>query len=89
MRGKRENQPPVFFAIFIEDRICPDHPLRPLKKMIDQELAKMSALFDSAYSSVGRPSVLPERLLMACFKLSLTSAALQNIRNFRRLLLTA
>lgn len=81
MRGRRDNQPPVFFAIFIEDRIRLDHPLRPLKKMIDQELAKMSTLFDSAYSSVGRPSVPPERLLKA-----LLLQAIYSIRSETQLL---
>ena len=65
MRGKQETQPPMFFAINVESRIRPDHPLRPLKKMIDEELAMMSAVFDAAYSKEGRPSVPPERLLKA------------------------
>src|ERR1700709_252851 len=65
MRGKRDTQPPMFFVIDVESRIRPDHPLRPLKRMIDEELAKMSALFDAAYSGTGRPGVPPERLLKA------------------------
>jgi transposase len=65
MRGKRDSQPPMFFAINVEDRIRPDHPLRPLKRMIDEELGRMSAAFDAAYSDTGRPGVPPERLLKA------------------------
>jgi transposase len=65
MRGKRDTQPPMFFVIDVESRIRPDHPLRPLKRMIDEELAKMSPLFDAAYSGTGRPGVPPERLLKA------------------------
>lgn len=65
MRGKRDNQPPMFFVIDVENRIRSDHPLRPLKQMIDEELAKMSSLFDAAYSDTGRPGVPPERLLKA------------------------
>lgn len=65
MRGKRDTQPPMFFVIDVEARIRPDHPLRPLKRMIDEELAKMSSLFDAAYSGTGRPGVPPERLLKA------------------------
>jgi len=65
MRGKRETRPPMFFVIDVERRIRPDHPLRPLKRMIDEELAKMSALFYAAYSGTGRPGVPPERLLKA------------------------
>ncbi|HLL63751.1 MAG TPA: IS5 family transposase [Propionibacteriaceae bacterium] len=65
MRGKRDTQPPMFFAINVEDRIRPDHPLRPLKRMIDEELAALSPLFDAAYAADGRPGVPPERLLKA------------------------
>jgi transposase len=65
MRGKQETQPPMFFAIHVESRIRPDHPLRPLKKMVDEELAMMSPVFEVAYSKEGRPSVPPERLLKA------------------------
>ena len=65
MRGKRESQPPMFFVIDVEARVRPDHPLRPLKRTIDEELAKMSPLFDAAYSDNGRPGVPPERLLKA------------------------
>jgi transposase len=65
MRGKQDAQPPMFFAINIESRIRPDHPLRPLKKMIDEELGMMSPALDAAYSTEGRPSVPPERLLKA------------------------
>ena len=65
MRGKQDAQPPMFFAIHVESRIRSDHPLRPLKKMIDEELAFMSPAFDAAYSKEGRPSVPPERLLKA------------------------
>lgn len=63
--GKRDTQPPLLFVIDVESRIRPDHPLRPLKRMIDDELSKMSALFDAAYSDNGRPDVPPERLLKA------------------------
>jgi transposase len=56
----------MFYAIDVESRIRADHPLRPIKRMIDQELAQMTALFDQAYTrDNGRPSVPPERLLKA------------------------
>jgi transposase len=55
----------MFFVIDIESRIRSDHPLRPLKRMIDEEPARTSALFDAAYASTGRPGVPPERLLKA------------------------
>jgi transposase len=65
MRGKAGSQPPMFFAIRIEDRVRRDHPLRAIKRMVDEELAQMGELFDKAYSDTGRPGVPPERLLKA------------------------
>jgi|ERR1700733_1533576 len=78
MRGQQESQPPMFFVIHVEDRIRPDHPLRPVKKMVDEELARMSRLFDAAYSDTGRPGVPPERLLKALLLQSLYSVRSEN-----------
>lgn len=49
----------------IEDRIPSDHPIRPLKKLVDEALAKLSQEFDRLYSTTGRPSIPPEQLLRA------------------------
>jgi transposase len=73
MRGKKPTQPPMFFAINVEARIAPSHPLRPIKKVVDEELARMNTVFDEAYASTGRPSVPPERLLKALLLQSLYS----------------
>jgi transposase len=55
----------MFYVIDLEDRVRPDHPLRAIKRSVDAELARMGHLFNKAYSSIGRPSVPPERLLKA------------------------
>jgi transposase len=56
----------VFFSFkSIEDRIPQDHPIRPLKKLVDQALEKLSKDFDGLYSRIGRPSIPPEQLLRA------------------------
>jgi transposase len=73
MRGKQESQPPMFFAINVDERIRHDHPLRPIKRMVDEELSRMSRLFNEIYSDTGRPSVPPERLLKALLLQSLYS----------------
>ena len=65
MRGKGDQRRPMFFAIDIEDRIRPDHPLRPIKAAVDAILVQMSPRFDAAYATRGRPSVPPEVLLRA------------------------
>lgn len=48
-----------------EKRVPADHPLRPIKKMVDAALRDLSPLFDQMYSDRGRPSIPPERLLCA------------------------
>ncbi len=55
----------MFFAIDLESRIPSDHPLRPIKRMVDEELRRMTQAFAAAYCSSGRPSVPPERILKA------------------------
>ena len=73
MRGKPDSQPPMFFAICVEDRVRRDHPLRPIKQMVDEELCRLSRRFGAAYADTGRPGVPPERLLKALLLQSLYS----------------
>ncbi len=63
MRGKKVGPGAVFYAIDVEELIGAEHPLRPIKRLVDGKLARMSQLFREAYSRVGRPSVPPESLL--------------------------
>ena len=42
-----------------------DHPLRAIRAMVDEVLARLSPQFDAMYASVGRPSIAPEKLLRA------------------------
>jgi transposase len=80
MRGRREPQGRLFFTIDVESRIRGDHPLRALKRTVDEILRGLGDQFDEAYSSLGRPSVPPERLLKA-----LLLMALYSIRSERQL----
>ena len=41
------------------------HPLRKVKALADQALARLLGDFDAMYSATGRPSIPPERLLKA------------------------
>ena len=36
-----------------------DHPLRPIKAMVDAALKQISIQFDAIYSHTGRPSIPP------------------------------
>ena len=80
MRGRRDPQPSLFYAIDVEARIRPDHPLRPVKAAVDRILAGLSDRFDAAYSQTGRPGVPPERLIKA-----LLLIALYSVRSERQL----
>jgi transposase len=63
----------MFYAIDVEARIRPDHPLRGIKMQVDRILASMHDRFEAAYSSTGRPSIPPERLLKALLLMGLYS----------------
>jgi transposase len=66
MRGDDQQlQSGMFSYVALEDRIPQEHPLRAIRKLVDQVLAGMSKQFDGLYSAVGRPSIPPERLLRA------------------------
>ena len=63
MRGDDNQQEGIFSYISPEKRVPTDHPLRPIRQMVDEILNEMSPQFAKLYSSVGRPSIAPERLL--------------------------
>ena len=63
MRGDDNQHDGMFSYVSPEKRVPADHPLRPLRKMVDEILKEMSPKFAELYSKVGRPSIAPERLL--------------------------
>ena len=63
MRGEDEKQDAMFSYVSPEERVPQDHPLRPIRAMVDQVLKEMSPQFARLYANVGRPSIAPERLL--------------------------
>ena|SRR5579863_4034685 len=65
MRGIDYQQSSAFSYLSPEERVPANHPLRPVRKMIDVALAKLSPVFNRIYSSTGRPSIAPEKLLRA------------------------
>ena len=65
MRGDDERQAGMFSYISPEKRIPQDHPLRPIRTMVDEVLEELSPRFEVLYSHTGRPSIPPERLLRA------------------------
>jgi len=65
MRGAEERQEGFMFLASADDVVPPDHPLREIRRMVDEALAEMSGLFDSLYAPTGRESIPPEYLLRA------------------------
>jgi transposase len=65
MRGDDPRHDEMFSYITPEARVRPDHPLRPIRKMTDAALVQLSPRFDRLYSTMGRPSIPPEKLLRA------------------------
>ena len=65
MRGTDQQQNHVFSYISPEQRVRQDHPLRPIRTMVDEILKQLSPQFHKMYAKVGRPSIPPEQLLRA------------------------
>ena len=65
MRGDDQQQSGMFSYVSLEERVPQDHPLRTIRKCVDEVLRSMAKDFDGLYAKTGRPSVPPERLLRA------------------------
>jgi hypothetical protein len=64
-RGDDRQQAGMWSYISPEQRVPADHPLRPIRAMVDTILAELSPEFATLYSPVGRSSIPPEKLLRA------------------------
>lgn len=65
MRGFEQQSDALFVYISPESFVPKDHPLRPIRQMVDTALENMSSVFCQMYSHTGRPSIPPEQLLKA------------------------
>src|SRR5580658_7404867 len=81
MRGDDQKQASMYSYVTLEQRIASDHPARQIRAMVDRALARMEAELDQLYSTTGRPSIAPERLLRA-----LLLMVLYSIRSERQLM---
>lgn len=70
----------MFYAINLDERVRPDHPLRPIRVVVDPILRELEPRLAACYSDVGRPGVPPEVLLKA-----LLLPCLYSIRSERQL----
>lgn len=65
MRGSDAMQESLFTVAKLEDFVPLDHPLRPIRDLVNEALARLNCLFNTVYADTGRASIAPERLLRA------------------------
>jgi transposase len=65
MRGEDIIQESLFTTVHLGTFIPSDHPLRPIRQLIDQAMKRLNWLFDRIYAEGGRQSIPPERLIRA------------------------
>jgi transposase len=73
MRGKPEQQLAMLSSLSTEDLIPKDHPIRRIRRIVDEVLGELDGEFDAMYSRIGRPSIPPEQLLKATVLMALYS----------------
>jgi len=65
MRGSDGMQEALFTVAKLEDFVPSDHPLRPIRLLVNEALSQLNGLFNDLYASHGRPSIPPEKLMRA------------------------
>jgi transposase len=65
VRGSDERTGSLFSYVDLEARVRKDHPLRTIRRLVNETLALMERDFAELYAGIGRPSIAPEKLLRA------------------------
>lgn len=65
MRGSDGMQEALFTVAKLEDFVPADHPLRPIRLLVNEALGRLNGLFNLIYADTGRASIAPEKLLRA------------------------
>ena len=73
MRGKGARQATMLTAITPDALVPQGHPIRRIKPMVDRALGQLSCTFDGMYADLGRASMPPEHLQLACLQMALYS----------------
>ena len=63
MRGADVMQESLFTYMTLNDFVPADHPLRPIREIVNTALSAMDETFDAMYADSGRDSIPPEQLL--------------------------
>jgi transposase len=81
MRGSDMRTGELFSYVDLEQRVPEHHPLRLIRRIVNEVLAELDREFAELYAAEGRPSIAPERLLRA-----LLLQAFYTIRSERQLM---
>ena len=65
MRGVDISQESLFTTVHLESFVPKDHPLRPVRALLDEAMKNLNWLLDTIYADSGRESIPPERLIRA------------------------
>jgi transposase len=65
VRGGDNRTGKLFSYVDLEDRVRREHPLRAIRTIVNEALSALEREFAGLYSSIGRPSIPPEKLLRA------------------------
>jgi transposase len=65
VRGEDIQQDDLFSYGSLEERVPANHPLRPIREMVDEALKSLNGRFNEISGEDGRKSIPPERLLRA------------------------
>ncbi len=65
MRGADEASGSLFSYVDLEERVPARHPLRTIRRVVNDALASLDGAFEVLYADCGRPSIAPERLIRA------------------------
>ncbi len=57
MRGEDERSGSLFSYVDLEARVGQDHPLRMIRAIVNDALARLAGDFSALYSRMGRPSI--------------------------------
>ncbi|NVO23776.1 IS5 family transposase [Donghicola mangrovi] len=65
MRGSDKASGSLFSYVDLDSRIPGRHPLRLIRRVVNEALDSLDADFDALYTDFGRPSIAPEKLIRA------------------------
>lgn len=73
MRGDFDGQSWMLSPVTPDTLIPQDHPIRPIRAIVDRALERLRPTFKAMYSRFGRPSIPPEHLLKGMLLMSFYS----------------